>query len=176
MKIFAGPSGRRPSGWILFCALLPLLALLRASGQTSTSTQTSPPVFDRFRATIGVDDGVLGRQGTVRFIVQVDGREVLHTEVMRPGDPARPVDIALNGARALRLIVDDAGDGHGGDWGDWADARLVSTRTGDVLYLSDLDAIVEQEWIPTRMDRNLVQDPITLNGIVYERGLGAAAK
>jgi len=173
MKIFADPSGRCTLGRVLFCWLLLSCATLPAFGQASSSTRTSLPVFDRFRATIGVDDGVLGRQGTVRFIVQVDGKEVLHTEVMRPGDPARPVDIALNGAHSLRLIVDDAGDGHGGDWGDWADARLLSTRTGNILFLSDLDAVVEQEWIPTRMDRNLVQDPITLNGIVYERGLGA---
>ncbi|HLV78767.1 MAG TPA: NPCBM/NEW2 domain-containing protein, partial [Chthonomonadaceae bacterium] len=138
----------------------------------SSSQIASAPVFDRFQAVIGVDDGVLGRQGTVRFIAQLDGKEVLHTEVMRPGDAARPVDIPLNGAHSLRLIVDDAGDGHGGDWGDWADARLVSSRTGEVLFLSDLDAVVEQEWIPTRLDRNLVQDPILLNGILYQRGLG----
>ena len=129
--------------------------------------------FDTFEAMIGLDDGCLGRPGNAVFKVLLDGREVFKSEVMRPGEPPKYIAIPLEDARGLTLIVDDVGDGHGGDWGNWADARLTDNETGSVLFLSDLDAVVEKRWIDTKMDRNIIEEPLKMAGKVYARGLGA---
>jgi alpha-galactosidase len=91
----------------------------------------------RFRAVIGLDRNVDGTPGSVRFHVQVAGKDLLLTEVIRAGAPPREIDVPLNGATEVDLIVDDAGDGRGWDQGDWADAR-VCFDDGSEVWLDDL--------------------------------------
>ena len=59
------------------------------------------------------------------FRVSVDGEVKFETGPMSDSDPARQVDVPLAGARELRLIATDAGDGIGCDMANWAEARLV---------------------------------------------------
>lgn len=80
-------------------------------------------VATRFVASVGVDDEV-GKRGSVRFRVIVDGKQVVETPVMRGGDPALRIQADLTKARTLRLVVDDAGDGNSYDHADWAEAAI----------------------------------------------------
>jgi alpha-galactosidase len=79
---------------------------------------------ERFTATVGVDDEV-GQQGSVVFKVTGDGKTLWESGVLRGGDPAKDVSVALNGVKMLVLTVGDAGDGLNYDHADWADAKIV---------------------------------------------------
>ncbi|MBN1918156.1 MAG: NPCBM/NEW2 domain-containing protein [Verrucomicrobia bacterium] len=139
-----------------------LLAAVPASGTT----------FDRFVARIAVDDGCKGRSGESIFRVQLDGTEVFKSRVFLPGDDPESIDIPLDQAGTLSLIIDDEGDGHGGDWGNWLDARLVDSKTGEFMFLTDLDPEEVDAWIPPIKDRNIIARTIAVNDTVYLRGWG----
>lgn len=125
-----------------------------------------------FRATIGVDDGVLGRPGAAIFRVFVGEEKVYESPVLRAGDNPITIHIPLRETDALTLEVADTGDGHGGDWGDWCDARIQDDSGQTTIWLSDLHEKVLEEWITTRKDRNIVGQPLKLQGRIYRRGLG----
>jgi len=91
----------------------------------------------RFRADIGLDRNVDGSVASVAFHVAVDGQDVFATEVMRPPNGMRTIDVPLNGAQEFDLMVDDGGDGRGFDQADWADARVV-LQDGSEIWLDDL--------------------------------------
>jgi alpha-galactosidase len=78
---------------------------------------------ERFRASVGLDDAVNGA-GTIEFKVIADGKKLFDSGIMKPGDPAREIDVNLTGAHTLLLLVEDAGDGINFDHADWADARF----------------------------------------------------
>ncbi len=77
----------------------------------------------RFRATVGVDDEATDR-ASVRFLVYADGKVRFDSGTMRRGQ-AKPVDVDLTGAKSLRFVVTDAGDGIDNDHADWAEASLT---------------------------------------------------
>ena len=79
--------------------------------------------YRKFAAVIGIDDEARPR-GSVKFIVRLDGRELL-ARVLGGRDRALPVVLDVAGGRRLTLIADFAEDAHVGDHADWADARLV---------------------------------------------------
>jgi hypothetical protein len=154
-------------------ALLVLLSTVFLSGSLSAQGGAGAPKhFDVFRATIGVDDGVLARGTSAIFKVYLDDKEVSDSGVVRPGEDPRGVEIALGDAKKLLLEVADTGDGHGGDWGNWCDARLENSQTGDLIFLSDMKEKVVSEWIDTKKDRNIINEPLKLLGRIYCKGLG----
>jgi alpha-galactosidase len=79
---------------------------------------------ERFTATVGVDDEV-DKKGSVVFKVTGDGKTLWESGVLRGGDPAKDVSVALNGVKVIVLTVGDAGDDMNYDHADWADARIV---------------------------------------------------
>ena len=80
---------------------------------------------DRFQASVGLDDEVKGRDGSIRFIITADNKEVFRSPVMKSGMGAVKVDISLRGVKILNLTVDDSGDGNDCDHGDWANAFIL---------------------------------------------------
>jgi len=80
--------------------------------------------YSRFLACVGVQwQG--GKRGSVIFRANVDGKTVFETGPMSDSDPPREIDVPLAGARELRLVASDGGDGIGCDMANWAEARLV---------------------------------------------------
>ena len=77
----------------------------------------------RFRAIVGVDDEAT-ENGSVRFLVLADGRSKFDSGVIHKG-AAKPIDVDLTGARTVRFVVEDAGDGIDNDHADWAEAKLT---------------------------------------------------
>ncbi|MBI4576330.1 MAG: DUF2330 domain-containing protein [Planctomycetes bacterium] len=63
--------------------------------------------------------------GSVVFQVYVDGRSAWRSGVMRHDTPPAEVRVPLEGARSLRLMVEDGGDGIGWDHAVWGLARVV---------------------------------------------------
>jgi hypothetical protein len=78
----------------------------------------------RFQATVGLDDRA-GPLGSVAFRVLVDGKERFSTPPMSARDPARSVDIDLEGAKTLILITEYGERGDVRDLADWVDARII---------------------------------------------------
>jgi hypothetical protein len=94
--------------------------------------------FQRFRASLGIDDAAVrrgpsgvgtGNRGSVIFRVYVDRgagkwEPAFASGVVRGGDRPVPLDLDITGARGLALIVDAADHGDQGDLANWLDARL----------------------------------------------------
>lgn len=79
---------------------------------------------EQFRASVGVDDAA-GGPASIDFKIFADGRKLWDSGLMKPGQPAKPVDVNLHGAQTLLLLVEDGGDGIEFDHADWADAQFV---------------------------------------------------
>ncbi|RYG35159.1 melibiase [bacterium] len=90
-----------------------------------------------FSATVGVDDAA-GGEGSVEFLVEVDGKVVWKSGVMRIGDPPKRAGADLRGAKTLALRVTDAGDGQSYDHADWAEPTLSLGVGGSVKVVRDL--------------------------------------
>ncbi len=78
----------------------------------------------RFFAMVGVDDEKKP-DGSVVFRVDVDGKTVKQTDVLRQGDDPRWIEVDLTGARKMTLFVLDGGDGINCDHADWGGAMIL---------------------------------------------------
>ena len=61
---------------------------------------------------------------SVVFQIFVDDKKAFDSGVVHENDPSRAVTVSVEGAKELRLVVNDAGDGINYDAADWAEARL----------------------------------------------------
>ncbi|MEQ8854006.1 protein kinase [Gimesia sp.] len=92
--------------------------MLWAHANTSLSYEI-PKGAKRFRAVAAAY-----RSRSVRFLVQIDGREVYRSPVAG----ILPVDVPIpEGAREITLLTDDCGDQRN-DWADWCYPRFVGER------------------------------------------------
>ncbi|MBI5527250.1 MAG: NPCBM/NEW2 domain-containing protein [Deltaproteobacteria bacterium] len=66
-----------------------------------------------------------GDDGTVTFEVRADGAKLFDSGMIRKGDTAKPVSVALDGKRVLKLVVAAAGDSAEGDTAIWKAPKLV---------------------------------------------------
>jgi len=66
-----------------------------------------------------------GGKGSVVFRVLVDGRTAFECGPMSDSDPPREIHLSVAGARELRLVALDGGDGIACDMANWAEARVV---------------------------------------------------
>jgi alpha-galactosidase len=78
----------------------------------------------RFVADVGVDDEAAA-EGSCGFEVWVDGKQAFASPVLKAKQPPMRVSVDLTGAKRLRLVVNDGGDGIGNDHADWAGAMLL---------------------------------------------------
>jgi alpha-galactosidase len=81
--------------------------------------------FERFTASVGLDDESKAGGGSVEFQVVGDGKTLWTSGVMRSGDAAKPVEVSIAGVQRLALLVTDGGDGISFDHADWADAKFA---------------------------------------------------
>lgn len=82
-----------------------------------------PSGFRRFKAMVGIDDGVRPR-GNVLLVVRGDDR-VLAESILTGADPPKPLDLDISGVRRLVLLVDFGDDLDVADHLDLCDARIV---------------------------------------------------
>jgi hypothetical protein len=61
--------------------------------------------------------------------VWVDGAKQFDSGVRSDSDPPVPIDVSVTGAREVRLVASDNGDGIGCDMATWADARFMLDGT-----------------------------------------------
>ena len=65
-----------------------------------------------------------GHPGSVLFVVRGDDRELFRSDTVSD-TKLRKLDVDISQVTRLELIVENAGDGNGGDWGVWLDPRLT---------------------------------------------------
>jgi galactose oxidase len=84
-----------------------------------------------FSSDIGLDDEIDGQSkyGSAVFKVLIDGAEKYNSGVMRQNE-IKNVNLNINGARELQLIVEDAGDNNWYDHANWADAKVSCSVAG----------------------------------------------
>lgn len=91
--------------------------------------------YNTFEAEVGMQMQGNDR-GEVTFQVLIDGEKRYDSGPMRQSDPARPVKVAVTGAREITLLA-ATGPNIDSAAGNWAEARLVS-KDGKTRYLADL--------------------------------------
>lgn len=84
-----------------------------------------------FDAVVGVDDEA-GKNGSVEFLVVVDGKVRWRSGTMRGGESPKAIHVSLEGAKTLSLRATDAGDGSYFDHADWADAHITTSGPAPV--------------------------------------------
>ncbi len=88
--------------------------------------------YRRFNAELAID-GAARDGGSVVFRVlcdQLEGgwREAYRSPIVRGGDPPRPIDVDVTGAKRLVLIVEFADRADQLDHADWLGARLIADQ------------------------------------------------
>src|SRR5439155_24304702 len=91
---------------------------------------------DVFKALIGVDEEVADR-GSVIFEVWLDGKRAFQSSAMTGSMPGAAIEVPVEDAREMALIVNGADSDMGFDHADWADARFEGVE--QVKYLSDVN-------------------------------------
>jgi hypothetical protein len=81
--------------------------------------------FKTFQTEVGVQWQGGPTPASVVFQIYVDDKKLFDSGIVHDTDPPRPVTVSVAGARELRLVVNDAGDGINFDCVAWAEARLV---------------------------------------------------
>lgn len=98
-----------------------------------------------FTSFIGVDNAMYGNKGSVEFQVFLDGEKVYESGVMNSTDKQKFVEVELTGAKELKLIMTDGGNGNESDHGNWADAKLYYSNEDAIeINRSNLDTLLKE--------------------------------
>jgi RHS repeat-associated protein len=84
----------------------------------------------------------------------------------------KTVMLDVSGVQTMQLIT-DLNDNPMYDHTDWANAKLLTWHETD--YISDLGYTEDYTNWPLRPDRSIDNNPLTLNGVEYAKGLGSHA-
>ena len=98
-----------------------------------------PAPGKRFTAKVGIDNNhdTKGKKGSVVFLVEVRGKTMFKSTVLRGGAEPVTVDVDLGGAKSFTLRITDGGDGPSWDQSDWCDP-IVTLSDGKALRLNKL--------------------------------------
>ncbi|OMD25858.1 hypothetical protein BJP48_04635 [Paenibacillus odorifer] len=116
----------------------------RGIGAHSNSTivyDLSDKNVDYFTSYVGVDRQMYGSVGSVSFEVFVDGEKKFDSGVMGSRDPQKFIELDINEAKELKLVVTDGGNGNGSDHATWGGAKLHFAN-GDHLFTRDLEQAI----------------------------------
>lgn len=121
------------------------VAYARGIGAHSNSTivyDLSDKNMDYFTSFVGVDRQMYNSIGTVTFEVYVDGEKKFDSGLMNAKDVQKFIEVDINGANELKLVVTDGGNGNGSDHATWGDAKLHFANA-DRLFTMDLEGAIE---------------------------------
>ncbi|RDY26734.1 DUF5011 domain-containing protein [Romboutsia weinsteinii] len=116
----------------------------RGIGAHSNATivyDLSDKEYDFFSAYVGVDRAMHGTVGSVQFEVYVDNQKAFDSGVMNSRDAQKYVEVSIAGAKELKLVVKDGGNGIGSDHASFGDTKLHFAN--DVLDFTELESVIE---------------------------------
>ena len=117
----------------------------RGIGAHSTSTiiyDLSDKDYAYFTSYVGVDRQMFGTVASVSFEVYVDGKKKFDSGLMNSRDPQKFVEVDINDAKELKLVVTDGGNGIGSDHASWGDTKLHFANTE--LDFTELNEVIEK--------------------------------
>ena len=138
-----------------------------------------------FAADIGIDEGntpgLQAGSATVTAEALDEGENVLNrveTPILYDYKKPYRLSVSVVGASKLRITVGDGGDGITNDmtvigapvFTDDPESG-AAVMYGDRMSIVDLDYRAESGWGSPGIDKDVVGNPLTVNGVVYERGI-----
>ena len=140
------------------------VAYERGIGAHSTSTiiyDLTDKNYDYFTSYVGVDRQMYNTVGSVSFEVYVDGEKKFDSGLMNSKDVQKFVEVDINGAKELKLVVTDGGNGNGSDHATWGDAKLHYANNEAVeVNKAELDDLLE---IINELDINAYSEESFMN-------------
>ena len=121
----------------------------RGIGSHATSSITydlSDKDYAYFTSYVGVDRQMYGSVGSVSFEVYVDGVKKFDSGLMNSKDPQKYVEVDINGAKELKLVVNDGGNGIGSDHASWGDTKL---------HFANPESVIEEEVVESETKKEL---------------------
>ncbi|VYT63202.1 DUF5011 domain-containing protein [Clostridium tertium] len=118
----------------------------RGIGTHATSTiiyDLTDKDYSYFSSYVGVDRQMFGSVGSVIFQVYVDGEKKFDSGLMNSRDSMKYLEIDINGAKELKLVVTDGGNGIGSDHATWGDTKLHFANDVQGNY-EELQSVVEE--------------------------------
>ncbi len=104
-------------------------------------------------------------------------RPVFQSKLVTPDTPNHSVDIdvPLDGARELFLVVTDGGNGYAADWADWAEPRLIRAD-GSEIRLTEVEwKSALSGWGGVKVNANASGQELRSAGKALEYGIGTHA-
>ncbi|MDU1309110.1 NPCBM/NEW2 domain-containing protein [Clostridium sp.] len=96
-----------------------------------------------FSSYVGVDRGMYNTVGSVSFEVYIDGEKKFDSGLMTSKEPMKYLEVDINGAKELKLVVTDGGNGNGSDHGTWGDSKLHFAKDAQGNY-EELESLVNE--------------------------------
>lgn len=118
----------------------------RGIGAHATSTivyDLTDKDYSYFSSYVGVDRQMFASVGSVIFQVYVDGEKKFDSGLMNSRDSMKYLEIDINGAKELKLVVTDGGNGIGSDHATWGDTKLHFAKDVQVNY-EELLSLIEE--------------------------------
>ncbi|MEG0309217.1 MAG: NPCBM/NEW2 domain-containing protein [Clostridium sp.] len=125
-----------------------VVSYAKGIGTHSTSTiiyDLTGTSYGYFTSYVGVDRQMYGSIGSINFQVFLDNEKVYDSGLMNSSDKQKFIDVNLQGAKELKLVVTDGGNGNGSDHGTFGDAKLhYANNEGVKINRIELDKILEE--------------------------------
>lgn len=80
--------------------------------------------YKYFTAKVGIDRAMFGSVGSVTFEVYVDSVKAYDSGLINSRNPYKVLEVDINGAKELKIVATDGGNGNGSDHATWADTKL----------------------------------------------------
>lgn len=98
-----------------------------------------------FSTYVGVDRAMYNTVGSVSFEIYLDGEKVEDTGLMKAKDSMRYLEVNLAGAKELKLVATDGGNGNGSDHAVWGDAKFHFANPDNIATdFSKLEAYIDE--------------------------------
>ncbi|WP_040197032.1 NPCBM/NEW2 domain-containing protein [Candidatus Soleaferrea massiliensis] len=126
----------------------------------------------------GVDSQGGGTASSVTFEVWGDDTKLYDSGKMVLADAAKALNVDLKGYNILKLVVTDSGNGNTSDHADWCDIAITSNEMQPIDYgdlTMDNWMSGKVGWGTMRPNKSIGGNAIKIDGVTYEKGLGAHA-
>ena len=141
----------------------------------------------RFRAMAAADDSGIGQTGSttsLRFMVfdsnpltdEQDGAAARSGLISRTGTKSKLLQADIAGAKQLRIVVSNYGDGFAYDRADLIDPVLVDADGNETSLTTMRQASYTSEWGSLHVNQNVEGGALRVDGQQYTTGLGMNAQ
>ena len=141
----------------------------------------------RFTAMAAADDSGIGQNGSttsIRFYVfdqnplasEQDDAVWRSGLINRTGTKSKQLECDIKGAKKLKIVVSDWGDGFAYDRADFVNPVLVDAEGNETSLTTLTAASYTSDWSNLHINKNVENGPLRIEGQTYATGLGMNAQ